>query len=229
MLQFISYPKSGRSWLRYALTYLDVAKDIKFHHDGFEFNRAAKPAHNFSLNDRLERYQGQSRIIYLTRDPRDLMVSLYFQITGRYGPVFSYEGSISDFIRDEYFGAENLQKFREIWDNLCAKNIALKVTYESCHQDFSAVLSQIVQYYEMPISPDEISRAKNNASFENMKRKEQARTFPKNWLKPKNGSPKMRRGVTGGYPDYLTALDIEYLNEIFALKPEIEIEEGLNS
>ncbi|MBU0755948.1 MAG: glycosyltransferase family 4 protein, partial [Planctomycetes bacterium] len=115
---FISYPKSGRTWVRYALTLLGVADKIHFHHDGFEFNNGAKPPHCFDYQVRVRRYQNVDRVIYLSREPKDLITSLYFQVIGRFRDFFGYRGSISDFIRDDYFGAENLRKFRAMWEKI---------------------------------------------------------------------------------------------------------------
>src|SRR5215471_14103917 len=113
--EFVSFPKSGRTWIRYILTQLGCASLIHFHHDTFEFNDATKPAPNFNLDDRLRHYAQVDRVVYLERDPRDVMVSLYFQVTGRFRDFFEYSGDLSQFIRDDYFGASMLKAFRDIW------------------------------------------------------------------------------------------------------------------
>ena len=215
---FISYPKSGRSWLRYALTAVDKADDIAFHHDGFEFNNRDMAPHDFSLDARLERYRQAGPIVYLERDPRDVMVSLYHQVTGRYGHVFDFDGSISDFIRHPWFGAEPLRRFRQIWGTLCARDIALKVTYEDAHRDFAGSLSRLTSHLAIPLTPEQLARAEEAARIDNMRRVEQSETFPKNWLRPKNGAVKVRRGIVGGYADSLPEHDIAYLNDVFDLR-----------
>ena len=91
---FISYPKSGRTWLRYILTELQLTDEVRFHHDAFEFNDGSRPAHNFDEEARLKKY-ARDRIVLLRRDPRDVMVSLFYQITGRFRDFFGYEGTIS--------------------------------------------------------------------------------------------------------------------------------------
>ena len=42
--QFVSYPKSGRTWIRYILTQLGLDPHIQFHHDRFEFMMALNRA-----------------------------------------------------------------------------------------------------------------------------------------------------------------------------------------
>src|SRR5262245_27338651 len=103
--QCISFPKSGRTWLRYMLTVLGHEGAVAFQHDGFEFNDGALPAHDFSLERRLAQYGVGDKIIYMDRDPRDVIVSLYYQVTGRFRDFFGYQGDVSAFIRDPYFGA----------------------------------------------------------------------------------------------------------------------------
>ena len=115
--EFISYPKSGRTWIRYALSTIGIADQISFHHDGFEYNDASCPTLDFDIEKRRQRLSNSDlKTIYLSRTPQDVMVSLYFQITGRFKDIFAYQGTISEFIHDDYFGAQNLARFREIWD-----------------------------------------------------------------------------------------------------------------
>ncbi len=90
--QFVSFPKSGRTWIRFILSQLDCDRLILFHHDHFEFNDGSKPPHSFSVVSRLEQYAESEKLVYLDRDPRDVMVSLYYQITGRFLDFFEYRG-----------------------------------------------------------------------------------------------------------------------------------------
>jgi hypothetical protein len=89
------------------------------------------------------------------------------------------------------------------------------VSYEECHRDTQATLRKILAYYEFDVDPARLSRAVANAEFGKMKRLEQSRTFPHHWLRPRNHSPKVRRGKVGGFNDVLSQEDIDYLNGIF--------------
>ncbi|MGE3832955.1 MAG: sulfotransferase domain-containing protein [Parvibaculaceae bacterium] len=211
---FVSFPKSGRSWLRYSLTVLGVAKPIRFHHDGFEFNDAAKPMPDTSLEKRL-RYPYDARIVYLSRDPLDVMVSFYFQITGRFRDFFHYDGTISQFVRDDYFGAHQLAQFRRIWQEMCRQGHAHEISYEDCHRDFAGVLRRVVDVLGVEADEAAIADAAQASTFARMQAVEQSGEFTEPWMRLRNGAPKLRRGKAGGYRDYLAKEDIAYLRKIF--------------
>lgn len=215
---FVSYPKSGRSWVRYMLAQLGVDADIVFQHDRFEFNNGARPPHDFSLERRLAQYANIDRVVYLERDPRDVMVSLYHQVTGRFQDFFGYTGTLSQFVRDDYFGAENLRRFRALWAELVAQRGFLKITYEDCHADAALTLRRVVDYYGFDLAEDRIVAAVASAAFDKMREVEQSEAFPQPWLRPRNGALKVRRGKVGGFRDSLSTADIAYLDAVFGLR-----------
>lgn len=212
--QFVSYPKSGRSWIRYALHLLGLESEIRFHHDGCEFSDVSKPLLALNFAARLGTYINAGRVVYLRRDPRDVMVSLYFQIKGRMRDVFDSNGDISAFIRDEYFGAANLLEFDRQWRELCRRGLALCVSYEECHENIEQVMRRILAWYELDVSDRDLRAACAGASFQNMRSVELSGKFGQPWLRPRNGATKTRRGVVGGYLDYLSAADIAFLENL---------------
>ena len=212
---FVSYPKSGRTWIRYIFAQLSLEQQILFHHDRFEFSDCVKLPHNFNLSERLAQYSKVEKLVYLDRDPRDVMVSLYFQITGRMRDVFEYQGSISEFLRDDYFGAHNLKHFRKMWAEITAQMGFLRISYEECHQDIEGTIRRILTYYDLAVNPLPLSQAIANADFKPMKDLEQSGKFPEPWLKPRNNAPKVREGRIGGFRNSLTDDDIAYLNDLF--------------
>jgi hypothetical protein len=216
---FISYPKSGRSWLRFALSVLGYNQEIAFHHDGFEFNDGKLPAQNYDPGLRRMRYAPPCRLVYLTRDPCDIIVSLYFQVTGRFRDFFNYQGDISAFIRDCYFGAESLHKFQQMWEQLCDEGLALKISYEECHSDFEDILRRVLGHYRLDYEREDIRKAAQISSFENMKQIEQSGAFPEPWLRPRNEFLKVRKGKIGGYREILADEDIAFLESVFGKKP----------
>lgn len=214
---FVSFPKSGRTWIRFILVQLELETLIKFHHDNFEFNDGSCPPHNFNISNRLDKYSSLDKLVYLQRDPRDIMVSLYYQVTGRFKDFYEYQGSISEFIIDDYFGAHNLQRFREMWNEICRLKQYLVISYEECHEDMFRVIRMLIDYYDFCVDSQHIVLAVENAKFIRMKQLEQSENFPHPWLRPRNGSPKVRVGKVGGYREQLSEADVTYLNDVFKL------------
>ncbi|MGF1650918.1 MAG: sulfotransferase domain-containing protein [Hyphomicrobiaceae bacterium] len=210
----ISYPKSGRTWLRYAFTHLGIDDHIVFHHDGFEFNDAALPRLDFAPEPRVERYRG-ARVVYLARDPRDIMVSLFHQVTGRFADIFCYQGTVSEFLRHDYFGAHNLARFQTLWRELTERGVAIEVKYEDCHADFASSLRRIVDHYGLSVTDERYRAAVEAARFDRMQEVEREGAFSEPWLRPRNGSLKVREGKVGGYKDALSTADIAYLDAVF--------------
>jgi hypothetical protein len=214
--EFVSYPKSGRTWIRYVLYRLGVENLIRFHHDGCEFSGPVGEPLALDFTARLHRAREAGPIVYLSRDPRDLIVSLYFQITGRMRDIYSFDGDISSFIRDEYFGAGNLYAFHRQWSELCRRGLALHVTYEACHRKLEDVIRQILDWYGLSVANREVRAACESAEFQRMQEVELSGRFEYPWLRPRNGATKTRQGVVGSHAASLPADDIAYLNRLFA-------------
>lgn len=219
----VSFPKSGRSWVRFALVHAGVADQIRFHHDGFEYNDGGLPPFDFDMERRLARYRTVDRVVYLDRDPRDVIVSLYFQVTGRFKDFFKYTGSLSEFIRHPYFGAQNLGEFQRQWTALCRQGVALQISYEDCHRDLEAVLRSVLAYYGLHVEAEALRRACQAASFDNMKQVEESGSFAEPWLRLRNGAPKVRRGVVGGFRAMLSEDDIAFLNATFDIPSQLPV------
>ncbi|HEY5412834.1 MAG TPA: sulfotransferase domain-containing protein [Caulobacteraceae bacterium] len=214
MRQIISFPKSGRSWVRYALHTLGVERDIRFHHDGFEYNDATRPPLDFDLAARRARYEGQGPIVYLSRDPRDLMVSFYHQITGRFADLFGYEVELQEFLRDPYFGAAQLLRFQAQWAGLCNEGIALHVRYEALHEDFAREFGRLARALGYGFSDAELAVAASAANIENMRAVEVSGEFSGKWLRLRNNSPKVRRGRVGAHVGVLSPSDLQWLEDL---------------
>lgn len=216
--QFISYPKSGRTWIRFIFEQLDVGDAVDFHHDDFEFNDGSLPLHSYDLKHRLERYSPHDRVVYFDRDPRDVLVSLYYQVTGRFGDRFSFSGSISDFIRDAYFGAKPLHGFRTMWRRIVNDRGYKVARYEDCFANVAGTVAALLCYYDLPYDAEHLSEVAANATFDRMREVELAGSFPHPWLRPKNGALKMRRGKPQAHRDVLSRNDIAYLDDIFEMQ-----------
>ncbi len=227
----VSFPKSGRTWLRVILCRA-LAK-----HYGFPDERclyleritaaAGLPTVAFTHDDaatdewysQLSRDKGiyaGKRIVFLVRDPRDILVSYFFHKTKRFAA--SWALGLSDFVRSPFFGIRKILSFYQIWWQ--ASNVPLSFSvckYEDLHKDALLFCQQVLSWLGLPSVPDGVlSEAIEFASFDNLKKLEAQNWFGNKVLRPANpddqDSYKTRRGVVGGYRDYLTEEDLRYVN-----------------
>ncbi len=229
----ISYPKTGRTWLRMmigkylCLRYsLDESKMldtpaltsdaglpvIKFAHDGSDLRI------RLSL-DKLESSKHayrQKRVLLLTRSIEDSMVSAYFQVSRR---LQIFGGTISDFIRDERYGVSKFIKFYSDW--YCEQAVPREfstVSYEQMQNDSAGVLKLALAFSGEEQIDDQLLRtAVEYCSFENMKSVERAGQLDGSMQATDPGdqeSYKVRRGVVGGFVDYLSEEDLAYIRSL---------------
>jgi len=228
----VSVPKSGRTWLRVLMhRYFSELLQMPFVLDAAALQQRGLPnlicTHDLwehrttrRLKDRLRgkhlvprRLCREKPLVVLARDPRDVIVSLYFQLTRR---TMKYQGSLPEMIRDRRFGIETLVSVMNYWlASWGEQRNFLLVRYEHCRTRPFEVFGGLVQFLGFEIDRDKLIRSIEFASFDNMKRMEVEGKFDSGSLRPMDPSDaesfKVRRGVVGGYRRYLDATDLEYV------------------
>ncbi len=232
----ISYPKSGRTWLRLLLgkvlcdqfqvdskhmldtlrvTTLARVLPTRFTHDGASMRDGCP----ITELDTSKTEYADKKIIVLVRDPRDIMVSCYFQATKR---IHVYHGPISEFVRSDNYGIRKCVTFYNIWsENQALPKGFLAVRYEDMHTNPQGVLKSVLDFLGITnVEPHVMDRAIEFGRFDNMKKMEASGKFERQVLKPGNvndqDSFKVRRGKVGGYADYLSQEDCQYLTDVIA-------------
>jgi hypothetical protein len=237
----ISYPKSGRTWLRLMMGkvlqehyQLELARPsdllevdtfcrlnsrvpfLKFWHDDKPHKKVAS-----ALTFAKTQYKS-SYVIFLCRDPRDVVVSNYFQETKREVVLkqsYGFDGPLSAFLRHEIHGIENIVSYMNIWAaNQHVPKRFMLLRYEEMMEDVERELQRVVAFLDMGgVAAKVIEDAIEFGRFENMKQLEGADTLGSPWLKAINyadpDSYKVRRGKVGGFVDYLNADDLEFVNQ----------------
>lgn len=231
----ISFPKCGRTWLRLMIgrvfqthfslndaNLLDLGQLAQFHpnipkisviHD--DYPQWKKPD---DLTASKAEYKDK-QAIFLVRDPRDVLVSSYFQKTKRRQ---AYQGSLSDYLHEEVGSFKAILRFYNIWaENRSVPQRFLLVRYEDIHADPCKELRRVIDFLGLPKVEDGIiAEAAQYASFENMRKMEEENAFNIGRLSPADRtdpeSYKTRKGKVGGFTDYLNAAEIEYLNRTMA-------------
>ena len=236
----VSYPKCGRTWLRVLLSnyyieryglksgsLLDFAnlhqqnRDIpKIFFTHYIKNTAITPE---DINTDIPKVFKDTPV-FLVRDPRDVIVSLYFQRTRR---DMNYTGSLVDFIYGESGGLATLIRYYNVWaDYLTGAKNYLLIRYEDLCTGTSAELTRLLQHLGHTPDGGVVRYAVEISSFERMKMRERNNEYNRSWLRAGDSNDmesfKVRRGKIGGYTDYLEDADIERINRLIrnTLTPE---------
>ena len=228
----ISSPKSGRTWLRVLLGKalcdrfgIDekwlLSTDLLTQKAGIIPTRFT---HDFSdtgkswtqLETDKSPYRGQ-KVVFLVRNPKDLIVSSYFHHTNR---KKKFNGTISEFIRSDRYGIKKIMAFYKIWfENQTLPSEFLLLRYENMHENAASCLRSLIDFIGVPDIPENVvANAVEFSSFENMKKMEMSNYFQMTMMKPADpaneSSYKVRRGKVGGYVDYLSEEDVEFIDRI---------------
>jgi sulfotransferase family protein len=226
----ISYPKCGRTWLtmliaralssHYGVRDVDYlasdvlggevegAPHIRISHDD---NPHWKTPWRLSRSKRRYRHK---KVILLVRDPRDVVVSMYFERSRR---ERAYSGTLQQFLRERKGSLDTILAYYNIWAAERARPRGLcLVRYEDLQADTAGELRRLLRFAGAgEIADAHIEEAVKFASFESMRAMETAGAAGTGRLRP--GDPndaesfKTRRGKVGGHVDYLSPDEIEWV------------------
>jgi hypothetical protein len=228
----LSYPKSGRTWLRALLgktlvdhyrlpneRLLDLEELTRlarlpvaaFYHDGSAMLDGL--SWRELRSDKAE-YRDK-RVLLLGRDVRDMLVSAYFHATRR---LRFFTGTISAFVRDERYGVDKILTFYRQWH--AAREVPsafMFVRYEAMHADPAGVLGRVLPFIgarEVPAATTAV--AADFARFENLRDAEARNLFDNPVLATRpNADPesfKVRMGRVGGFREHLSTDDVAWID-----------------
>jgi hypothetical protein len=208
--QVISFQKSGRTWLRAMLDQLAI--EIPFSHGDAAIAPQLDPRHDF------ERFADR-RIIFLHRDPRDVLVSWYFHTKN---VLRLHELPLGEFINLPRYGIEAICAYNRRWlDGAGRFDDFLAVTYEEMHAAPADTLAKVLHFCGFTdIAPARVERAIAECSFARMKERERAGVmaamFPGRFAESSTDDEamKVRRGKVNGFVDYLDAEQIAHCTSV---------------
>jgi len=240
----VAYAKSGRTWLSVMITHLAHQRfgtplDQLVGSSAFRRNYPHLPqffltADNFappSMSEQalLDLYKAR-KVILLVRDPRDIVVSLYYQLSKRSSPltqaVFEVPENLSqmnlfDFVRDERAGLPRVIAWLNRWQRLIAEiPESLTLHYEHLRSDTPRDLDAVARLIGWDCSEAEIQAAVDFADFDKLKSLERRKFFQSGRMQPGDpGDPnsyKVRRGKVGGYREDFTPEQIAWMDQLTA-------------
>ena len=244
--QIVSFPKCGRTWLRlmigralqnhYQLDHPQILKLILslellaeidprvpkitvYHDDDPQWKTVAE------LETDKSRFQGM-KVIFLVRDPRDVMVSNFFEVKKRvvqyaddmrnWVPepmatrIRQYEGELDDWLHESWGSFDTIVAYYNIWaEHHHQARAFLLVRYEDLHAQAATELKRIFEFLDIDgVSDAAMAEAVEFAQFQNMRKMETQDTFRMNALRPVDKadeeSYKTRKGKVGGFAEYLS-------------------------
>ncbi|MCU7959802.1 MAG: sulfotransferase domain-containing protein [gamma proteobacterium symbiont of Bathyaustriella thionipta] len=240
----VSFGKSGRTWLRVMLSRFyqikhGLPENSLIGFDNLHARNAAIPRIFFTHDNYLKDYTGHAdskqdyynkKVVLLVRDPRDVVVSQFFQWKHRMRPAKKrlnlyppHEANISEyeFALDQLAGLPKIVDYFNLWATEADKiDQLLIVRYEDMRRDTAQVLQQILEFIGTPASAEQARDVVEFSSIENMKKMEQKRTF---WLSGSRLVPgdrknpesfKVRRGKVGGFKDYFDETQVEHIENL---------------
>jgi hypothetical protein len=164
------------------------------------------------MAQRTFRYGGKP-VLLLVRDPRDAVVSLYFQHTKR---ELRFDGSMFDFVTGERSGLRTLIAYYNAWMTRRAwTGRFMLMKYEDLRRDTLSELRRASEFFRIPASDAVLQEAVNASSFERMRAIEARQAVGGSRLRPAEAGDestfKTRKGKVGAYREHLTADECDWV------------------
>ncbi|MCR9105669.1 MAG: sulfotransferase domain-containing protein [Gammaproteobacteria bacterium] len=199
---FVSFGKSGRTWLRVMVSHLfrikhDLPENAILSFDNFHNMEPAVPKTFFTHDNYIKDYTGEpdskkpfydKPVILLVRDPRDVAVSQFFQWKFRLKdnkvalnnyPSREDDVSIFDFVMSDIGGGMlEVIQYMNVWarevDNVERFHL---VRYEDLRADSPGQLRGMLDFMGVSATDEQVAAAVEYSSFENMKKMESQAQF----------------------------------------------------
>ncbi|MBL8893464.1 MAG: sulfotransferase domain-containing protein [Rhizobiales bacterium] len=214
--RIVSYPSSGRTWLRVMLAELGARP--RFTHANSRFRSGATP--DTVASDISEHYH--RRVLFLLRDPKDTLASNYNHVTRGHG----WKGDFKTFIHMPRYGLERMLTFHTAWLEARHKfKRGFRVeTYEDLRADTASTLQRIVDFLGVPgVTMEEIEAAAARNQFEKMQQREVSGELKAQYAARFSGrdmkdplARRVRRGRVGGHAEDMDAEDLAYCDALLA-------------
>ena len=243
-----SYPKSGRTWMRFALVNLmndvyrlglELDMDNMFalipNDDGGPeevfYSQPWKTLDKYRFADHEEmpfvamshlRWEDQfeePRVVLLLRNPADVLVSLYYHMTRH---AHQFEGTIDEFSRDERFGIPRMVDYLASWAPHAADPNVEVLTYEELRADPFEPFRRATGHLGIEATDDQLQAALEASSVERMREVERASGVgqPNEYDKADPQAMRVRKAKVGGWREELPPETVAYMMECIAGSPQ---------
>jgi hypothetical protein len=180
--------------------------DVERGWPGYSFHGVVPPV--AASHERYEeKRHGGCRIVFLVRDPRDVVVSYWFHLSRHWE---RHTGDLAEFVRDPQFGIADILAYHETWAAVTEKESLLLVSYEELQADTFSSLRRICDFLEIPVSDDTLRAAAAAGEFSRMREMElETAVGGYAYDRSDDSALRMRRGRVHGFVDYLSIAEEE--------------------
>ena len=238
-----SYPKSGRTWMRFALVNLmneayglDMELDMENmftlipNDDGEGHTQPWKTLDKYAFADRDampfvamshlpwdERFL-EPRILLLMRTPADSLVSRFYHMSRHAG---QFDGTIDEFAHDEFYGVPGLVEYFASWEPHSEDGNVEVVTYEQLRAEPLGPFRRIVDQLGIEATDAQLEAALDASTVEKMREVEKASGVgqPNAYDRNDPQAMRVRKAKVGGWREELAPETVDYLMESFAASP----------
>jgi len=171
----------------------------------------------------------KDKVVFLSRDPRDVLVSYYYEVTRRRKDISKaqhiFEGSLAEFLLHSVGSASSLLRYYQVWEKARHQVGAFHlVRYEDLHEKGPETISALLNFLGIAHPIEWVEQAIGSSSFGKMRDMETGGQLAGNRLRATDLSDpdsfKTRKGKVGGYAEQLAPDAIDYLNMLFQDLPD---------
>jgi len=224
-----SYPKSGRTWLRFILAHyfdalFELGLDIDFQTvftvipNDEEHPQRGLPV--FAYWDRgdvplvlathaLPSPDIVGAVSFLHRSAADAIVSFYFHHARQWQ---AFDGSLADYIRDPQLGVHDYIRYVNAWAEELPRRRSMTLSYEELSASPEDPVGRLLSFLSVAVDRPALRASIEASSFDHMQQLERASGIPGHrYDRSDPDALRVRRGEVGGHRHYLDPRDREYI------------------
>lgn len=234
---FLSYPKSGRTWVRFLvdayladLHGLEVANvfeaerrlDRRWRIEWTHLTGAMIARLPYDRVGEVDFAKIDGRpCVFLSRNLHATLASAYFQARDR---VKVFEGTPAEFVRSPLFGIRKVVAFYDMVETIRGRFSSFThLTYEGLRGDPAAGLVTVLRQLGAEIDPERVERAVRLGDLESLRRLARTPEYAGTPIAPVDPdnphSDKVRRGDGGAWRELFDENVARFIDEVIAASP----------
>ncbi|XP_042121603.1 sulfotransferase 2A2-like [Peromyscus maniculatus bairdii] len=234
----LTYPKSGTNWMKDIVCLIQTKGDPTWiqsvpiwdrslwlesqrgyqkliNKEGPRLITCHLPFHLFPKSF----FSSKAKIIYVIRNPRDVLVSGYFFWSKT--KLVKIPESLTTYF--EWFIKGNVVfgswfEHTRAWLSMRKRDNFLLLSYEDIKKDTKSTIKKICDFLGKKLEPDELDMVLKYSSFQAMKENKMSNFSLINEVVAPNGLDLLRKGTTGDWKNHFTVAQAEAFDKVFQEK-----------